>query len=197
MKEKNRINGQGAAFCLLRLAVIALVAVIGGVSCSGTETTPKVLQWHLLEESPHKPVLKRLYKADFDSTTKFGWDPEKVYYVAAMDINDDGLDELFITTGIPLMSGAEGSWIDVYSPTANGDWIHVPYSVITHYSPRILQTKTNGFHDIAAWNSLVAFEEGAYRRTQGIDPAQYHLGKELSPENLLPHIWEQCCSGQN
>ncbi|WP_319471538.1 hypothetical protein [uncultured Pseudodesulfovibrio sp.] len=130
------------------------------------------------------------------SATRFGWDPMTEYFVAAADINDDGLNELFITTGIPSVSGVEASWMTIYSPSNSDSWVEIPYYFLSHYSPRILPTKTNGYHDFAAWNSLVTYHDGSYKRTGDFDLADSPLGNELSQQNLFPHIWNQCCSNK-
>lgn len=196
MENGNNMNRQGAGHWLPRLVlpVFFTVLVTLSTACSTKNPIPGVLEWHTLGDSPYRATIALLLKEDLDSAVGYGWNPMDEYYIAHEDINDDGLVELFVTTGIPSISGVEGSWIGLYTQAADGDWKEILYILITHYSPRILPTKTNGFHDLAAWNSLVTYEDGLFQRSGDVDPGELQLGEELSPQNLLPHIWDQCCS---
>lgn len=194
MQRRKNESAESTALWALCSTLLIFFVILGG--CSPDSKTIDHLTWRTLGNSTYKEVVYNLLREDMERAIGYDRDPLRYYYVAAKDINDDGKEELFVTSGLTFVSGVEGSWIGLFSPDANGDWRELSYLLITHYSPRILPTKTNGFHDLAAWNSLVSFEEGAYRRTGDTDFGKIELGKELSIENLLPHIWEQCCSGK-
>lgn len=197
MKNKTKKSKPSVALKALRLACVVLLAIFPVVTTSAADSEPAPLHWQTLGESPYKPNVLQLLKSDLDVLRDNGHDPLKLVYVAAKDVNDDGRNELFVTSGFQPFSGSEGGWVGLYSPTTRGEYREIYYAVITDYSPRILSSTTNGFHDLVAWKFLVTYEDGAYKMTKHIDPAKYHLGKELSPENLLPQIWEQCCPGSN
>ncbi|MGE4503702.1 MAG: hypothetical protein AB7D51_00015 [Desulfovibrionaceae bacterium] len=192
---KNKYLMVRTMFCLRGSIVVMLL--LCSVPFAYADWKPEALEWERLGKSCYKETVWGLLKKDLELVVENGRDPLATVYVATIDLNDDGLEELFVTSGIQPFSGIEGAWIGLFTPDESGEWKEIYYLLITEYSPRVLPTNTNGFHDLVAWNSLVTYTDGAYRRTPGdVDPVVMLLGKEHSPENLLPHVWEQCCSGR-
>ncbi len=194
---------QKGAESVLRLLFFVLLAcsLSSITACSSRSWSPEPLHWQLLKESKYKEVIFKLCKELIEGDISFGQDPMENYFVAAADINDDGLDEVFLTSGLMSMSGTTGSWIGLYTRTHAGKWEEISVLFADFYSPRILPTKTDGFHDLAMWNSLVTFHKNKHPdlpipdtyelKTINLNPKDFGLGSKMSPKNLLPHVWRQ------
>ena len=136
-KQKNDVVTQSTVPRVLCSALLVLLVIL--VGCPADSKAIDHLTWSTLGDSTYKDVVYNLLREEMERAIGYDRDPLRYYYVAAKDINDDGNEELFVTSGLTFVSGVEGAWIGLFSPDANGEWRKRPYLLVTYYSSRILQ----------------------------------------------------------
>ncbi len=134
-------------YILIGIIGSAVLLIVGALFYYSVYSPPyKKIHFSTAFHKAEVVMIRKIFKADIEEVERIDGNKVEIE-IAKYDLNDDRIEDVFVTMKSRGLCGSQGCWTAIYIISRDGQWQEV-YNFNTYALWGVVEKKHQGYHDL-------------------------------------------------